>query len=65
LAKYGNFCASCHTANVGRNVLNVTRASTLNGLNAAISGVGVMRSLGSAMSAQDKLDVSAYINSAK
>jgi cytochrome c553 len=58
-------CADCHTANVKRNVLNVTRASTLNGLNAALSGVSAMRFLGSGMSAQDKLDVSAYINSAK
>lgn len=65
LAKYTNFCASCHTDNVRRNVLNVTGASTLNGLNAANSSVGVMRFLGTAMSAQDKLDVVAYINSAK
>jgi cytochrome c len=50
---------------VRRNALNVTRASTLNGLNAAISGVSAMRSLGPALSAQDKLDIAAYINSAK
>jgi hypothetical protein len=50
---------------VRRNVLNVVGASTLAGLNAANRSVGVMRSLDAAMSAQDKLDVVAYINSAK
>jgi hypothetical protein len=50
---------------VKRNALNVQGASTLNGLNASLSSVSSMRFLGSAMSAQDKLDVAAYINSVK
>ncbi|WP_372528315.1 hypothetical protein [Piscinibacter sp.] len=47
------------------NVLNVTNASTLTGLNASIVNVGSMSFLGTALTAQDRLDISAYINSAK
>jgi mono/diheme cytochrome c family protein len=64
-AKYLNLCARCHTADVKRNALNVTGASTVNGLNAALRGVGSMRFLEAQMSAQDRLDVSAYISSAR
>ena len=65
LAKYTTNCAGCHTANVKANVLKVTNASTVAGLNAAIAKVGSMSFLGTALNAQDKLDVAAYINSAK
>jgi mono/diheme cytochrome c family protein len=65
LARYTTYCAGCHTANVMANVLNVTNASTLTGLNASIVNVGSMSFLGTALTAQDRLDISAYINSAK
>jgi mono/diheme cytochrome c family protein len=64
-SKYVSLCARCHTADVRRNALNVTGASTVNGLNAALRGVGSMRFLEAQMSAQDRLDVSAYISSAR
>lgn len=63
--KYANLCAGCHTSVVRTNVLNVTKASTVGALNAAITKVGTMRSLDASMSAQDRLDVAAYISSAK
>jgi mono/diheme cytochrome c family protein len=65
MARYTTYCAGCHTANVKANVLNVTNASTLAGLNASIANVGTMSFLGTALTAQDKLDIAAYINSAK
>jgi mono/diheme cytochrome c family protein len=63
LAKYTVNCSGCHTADVKANVLNVTKASTVSSLDAAIAKVGAMRNI--ALSAQEKLDLSAYINSAK
>lgn len=45
--------------------MSVAKASTVSALNAAIAKVGSMQSLGSALSAQDKLDLAAYIASAK
>ena len=45
--------------------MSVTKASTVSGLDASIAKVGSMRSLSSALSAQDKLDLAAYIASAK
>jgi mono/diheme cytochrome c family protein len=65
LVRYTANCASCHTANVKNNVLNVTNASTVTGLNAAIAKVNAMSFLGTVLTAQDKLDIAAYINSAK
>jgi cytochrome c553 len=50
---------------VKANVLRVANASTLAALEASLQNVGSMRSLATTMSAQDKLDVAAYINSAK
>jgi len=50
---------------VKNNVLNVTKASTVTGLNSAIASVGTMSFLNTALTAQDKLDLAAYINSAK
>ena len=65
LARYTTYCAGCHTANVKNNVMSVTKASTLTGLNASIVSVGTMSFLNTALTAQDKLDIAAYINSAK
>ena len=65
LARYTMYCAGCHTATVKNNVLNVTKASTVTGLNAAITSVGAMSFLNTALTAQEKLDLAAYINSAK
>jgi hypothetical protein len=46
-------------------VLNVTAAATVNGLNSAIAKVGSMSFLGTALTTKDKLDLSAYIASAR
>jgi len=64
LAAYTTACAGCHTANVKANVLNVTKATTVSALDSAISKVGSMSSL-SSLSAKQKLDITAYIASAK
>jgi len=65
LAKYTALCASCHTDNVRRNVLNVAAATDVARLNAALAGIGSMTFLRAGMSTQDKLDVVAYILSAR
>ena len=65
LAKYSTYCAGCHTANVKNNVFNVTNASTVGGLEAALASIGAMKGLASALTAQDRLDIAAYISSAR
>ena len=64
-AKYTALCASCHTDNVRRNVLNVAAANDVARLDAALAGIGSMTFLRAGMSTQDKLDVVAYILSAR
>lgn len=64
-ARYTALCASCHTDNVRRNVFNVAAANDVARLDAAIAGIGSMTFLRAGMSAQDKLDVVAYILSAR
>jgi mono/diheme cytochrome c family protein len=65
LAKYTALCASCHTDSVRRNVLNVAAANSVARLDAALAGIGSMTFLQAGMSTQDKLDVVAYILSAR
>jgi mono/diheme cytochrome c family protein len=65
LARYTTYCATCHGASVKANKFNVIGAATVSGLNSAISSVSSMRSLASSLSAQDELDIAAYITSAK
>jgi mono/diheme cytochrome c family protein len=62
---YANYCAGCHTATVKNNVLNVAAATTSAAIDAAIAKVGSMNSLSAALNAQNKLDLAAYIVSAK
>jgi len=64
-ARYMALCASCHTDNVRRNVFNVAAANDVARLDAALAGIGSMNFLRAGMSAQDKLDVVAYILSAR
>ena len=64
-AAYSTYCAGCHTANVAANVMNVTKATTVAALDAANAKVGSMSFLSSTLSAQQKLDITAYIASAK
>jgi hypothetical protein len=45
--------------------MKVTNASTVGGLNASIANVGAMSYLGNLLTAQNRLDLAAYINSAK
>jgi mono/diheme cytochrome c family protein len=65
MMRYVNNCAGCHTTNVKNNVLNVTKAATVSGLNAAVANVGSMNYLSGVLTAQDKLDLAAYITSAR
>jgi hypothetical protein len=65
LAKYGTYCANCHTDNVRRNTLNVATANDVARLNAALAGIGSMTFLDPVLSAQDRLDIVAYILSAR
>jgi hypothetical protein len=46
-------------------VMSVTKAATVNGLNAAIVKVGSMNGLDGVLTTQDRLDLAAYITSAK
>ena len=62
---YGTYCAGCHTPTVANNVMNVTKATTASALDAAIAKVGSMSYLGTTLTMQNKLDIAAYINSAK
>jgi hypothetical protein len=45
--------------------MNVTKATTASALDAAIAKVGSMSYLGTTLTTQNKLDIAAYINSAK
>jgi mono/diheme cytochrome c family protein len=65
LTKYTTYCAGCHTSNVKANVLSVTKATTVAALDAAIAKVGSMGSLANTLTMQDKLDITAYITSAR
>lgn len=65
LAKYGTYCANCHTDNVRRNVFNVAAANDVARLNAALAGIGSMTFLDPVLSAQDRLDIVAYVLSAR
>jgi triacylglycerol lipase len=55
-AAYAKYCASCHFS-----TLLVSKAKTVDGLNAAISSVGQMRTLKVKMTATDIENVSAYV----
>ena len=65
LAKYGTYCANCHTDNVRRNEFNVVVGSDVARLNAALAGIGSMTFLDPVLSAQDRLDLVAYVLSAQ
>jgi hypothetical protein len=43
----------------------VTNAATVAGLNTALANVGAMRSLAAGLTTQNRLDIAAYVNSAK
>jgi hypothetical protein len=45
--------------------MNVTKATTVTALDAAIAKVGSMGGLANTLTMQDKLDITAYITSAK
>ena len=60
---FESVCAACHGPDANANLLRVKNATTVARLDAAISGVGSMRSLATSMSAQDKLDIAAYLAS--
>ncbi len=64
LAAYTTYCSGCHTANVKNNVMKVANATSVALLDSAIAKVGSMNSL-SSLTAQQKLDIVTYINSAK
>lgn len=65
LAKYGTYCANCHTAVVRRNEFNVAVGSDVVRLNAALTRIGSMTFLDPVLSVQDRLDIAAYILSAR
>ena len=65
LAKYGTYCANCHTDNVRRNEFNVVVGSDVVRLNAALAGIGSMTFLDPVLSVQDRLDIAAYVLSAR
>lgn len=65
LARYTALCADCHTANVRSNVFNVAAANNVARLDAALAGIGSMTFLDPVLSAQDRLDIAAYVLSAR
>jgi mono/diheme cytochrome c family protein len=62
---YNASCSGCHTANVAANVMNVTKATTVSALDSANAKVGAMSFLATTLTAKQKLDITAYIASAK
>lgn len=64
-AKYETYCANCHTSNVRNNEFNVAVSSDVVRLNAALAGIGSMTFLDPVLSAQDRLDIAAYVLSAR
>jgi mono/diheme cytochrome c family protein len=62
--KFNGTCAGCHTTTVASNVLNVTKAATSSGIAAAMTK-GAHAGFASTLTAQDLLNLSAYVNSAK
>ena len=60
---YSANCSGCHGADPRSNNLNVQRASTVSGLNAALASVSAMNRFQTSLSATDKLNLAAYIQS--